>query len=78
MRLKKRSSAEVEVVDSSTALATTEEESNSIVKVTSQFYKNIDWDTVRSTCRTGVNNTGLVISTIGTVMEDFGNFLRNV
>ncbi len=42
------------------------------------FYQNIKWDQVRTTCRKGVNNVGLVLATAGTVLNDFGTFLKNI
>ena len=66
----KKQDTEITVVEEVTAINPSEQ--------VEKFYKNIDWHSIRTACHKGVNNTGLVISTVGTVLSDFGTFLKEL
>ena len=42
------------------------------------WFKQVDWADVRTRCRGGVNNIGLVLAVIGEKVHDFGAFLAQV
>jgi hypothetical protein len=42
------------------------------------WFKQVDWTDVRTRCRAGVNNCGLVIAIIGEKMHDLGCWLAQV
>jgi hypothetical protein len=42
------------------------------------WIKQVDWAEVRTRCRAGLNNVGLVIAVIGEKTHDLGCYLANV
>jgi hypothetical protein len=42
------------------------------------WFKQVDWTDVRTRCRSGVNNVGLVVAVIGEKLHDLGVYLAEV
>ncbi len=42
------------------------------------WFKQVDWADVRTRCRAGLNNCGLVIAVVAEKVHDFGIFLAQV
>ena len=42
------------------------------------WFKQVDWADVRTRCRAGLNNCGLVIAVVAEKVHEFGIFLAQV